>query len=518
MRQFNVVVLGAGGVGKSALTGTFNVALGIELDVQAGLVRFIRDVFVENYDPTIEEEYRRTIMIDGKLSSLEVLDTAGAEQFTSLNEVYIKSYSGYGGYGGGHGGGGGGYGGGGGGGGGWGDDRMSNLGGGLRAVDWANTKIERFEKNFYVEDKRVSSLSQQEVDEFRRIKEIKVQGRGVPRPVQSFDECGFPEYLMTSILAQGFDAPTPIQCQAWPMALSGRDVVAIAQTGSGKTISFALPAMLHINAQSLLSPGDGPIALVLAPTRELAVQIQQECTKFGSNSRIRNTAIYGGAPKGPQIRDLQRGVEIVIATPGRLIDMLETQKTNLRRVTYLVMDEADRMLDMGFEPQIRKIVSQIRPDRQTLMFSATWPKDVQKLANDFLSDMIQVNIGSMDLTANHNIQQIVDVCSDFEKRAKLIKHLDQISAENAKVLIFVATKRVADDITKYLRQDGWPALAIHGDKEQRERDWVLGEFKAGRSPILIATDVASRGLANFVPSRDSASPRLAFKPETQIMN
>ncbi|KAI0709804.1 P-loop containing nucleoside triphosphate hydrolase protein [Earliella scabrosa] len=252
--------------------------------------------------------------------------------------------------------------------------------------------------------------------------------------------------------------------------------------------------MLHINAQPLLSPGDGPIALILAPTRELAVQIQQECTKFGSNSRIRNTAIYGGAPKGPQIRDLQRGVEIVIATPGRLIDMLESGKTNLRRVTYLVMDEADRMLDMGFEPQIRKIVSQIRPDRQTLMFSATWPKDVQKLANDFLKDFIQVNIGSMELTANHNIQQIVEVVSDFEKRTKLGKHLEQIAQENAKVLIFVGTKRVADDITKYLRQDGWPALAIHGDKEQRERDWVLGEFKAGRSPILIATDVASRGL------------------------
>jgi len=243
-----------------------------------------------------------------------------------------------------------------------------------------------------------------------------------------------------------------------------------------------------------LSPGDGPIVLILAPTRELAVQIQTECTKFGSNSRIRNTAIYGGAPKGPQIRDLQRGVEIVIATPGRLIDMLESGKTNLRRVTYLVMDEADRMLDMGFEPQIRKIVSQIRPDRQTLMFSATWPKDVQKLASDFLKDYIQVNIGSMELTANTNITQVVEVCSDFDKRTKLLKHLDQISNENAKVLIFVSTKRTADDITKYLRQDGWPALAIHGDKEQRERDWVLSEFKNGRSPILIATDVASRGL------------------------
>ncbi|KAF9024948.1 DEAD-domain-containing protein [Hymenopellis radicata] len=340
---------------------------------------------------------------------------------------------------------------------------MGHLGNGLRTVDWASTKLEHFEKNFYIEDKRVSARSDREIEEFRRVKEIRTQGRGVPRPVTSFEEVGFPDYLMTSIRAQGFPAPTPIH---------------------GKTISFALPAMLHINAQPLLSPGDGPIALVLAPTRELAVQIQQECTKFGSNSRIRNTAIYGG-------------VEIVIATPGRLIDMLETSKTNLKRVTYLVMDEADRMLDMGFEPQIRKIVSQIRPDRQTLMFSATWPKDVQKLANDFLSDMIQCNIGSMELTANHNIQQIIEVCSDFEKRGKLEQHLDKISSENAKVLIFVATKRVADDITKYLRQEGWPALAIHGDKEQRERDWVLGEFKAGRSPILIATDVASRGLGTY---------------------
>ncbi|KAF8666590.1 DEAD protein [Rhizoctonia solani] len=405
------------------------------------------------------------------------------------------------GYGGGYGGGGGGGGGGGYGGGGYGGgsygggDRMGGLGGGLRSVDWASQTLTKFEKNFYREHPKVSARSDAEIADFRKQKEMKVQGRDIPRPVTTFEEAGFPDYILTTIKMQGFTSPSPIQCQAWPMALSGRDVVAIAQTGSGKTISFALPAMLHINAQPLLSPGDGPIALVLAPTRELAVQIQQECTKFGSNSRIRNTAIYGGAPKGPQIRDLQRGVEIVIATPGRLIDMLETGKTNLRRITYLVMDEADRMLDMGFEPQIRKIVGQIRPDRQTLMFSATWPKDVQKLASDFLTDFMQVNIGSMELTANHNIKQNVEICTDFEKRSKLIKHLDQISSENAKVLIFVGTKRVADDITKYLRQDGWPALAIHGDKEQRERDWVLGEFKSGRSPILIATDVASRGLA-----------------------
>ncbi|RSH86677.1 ATP-dependent RNA helicase dbp2 [Apiotrichum porosum] len=418
---------------------------------------------------------------------------------------------GYGGGGGGYGGGGGGYGGGGGfGGGGYGGgfggeysrsqyssgggDRMNNLGAGLRNIDWNTTELAKFEKNFYIEDKRVTARSDEEINEFRKEKDMRIQGNNVPRPITTFDEAGFPEYIMSEIRAMGFEAPSPIQCQSWPMALSGRDVVAIAETGSGKTISFALPAMVHINAQPLLSPGDGPIVLILAPTRELAVQIQAECTKFGKSSRIRNTAVYGGAPKGAQIRDLQRGCEIVVATPGRLIDMIESGKTNLKRVTYLVMDEADRMLDMGFEPQIRKIVSQIRPDRQTLLFSATWPKDVQRLAMDFLDDFFQVNIGSMDLTANHNVTQIVTVCTDYDKRGMLLKHLDQISRENAKVLIFVGTKRVADDLTKFLRQDGWPALAIHGDKQQAERDWVLAEFKSGRSPIMLATDVASRGL------------------------
>lgn len=297
----------------------------------------------------------------------------------------------------------------------------------------------------------------------------------------------------------GFKAPTAIQAQGWPMALSGRDVVGIAETGSGKTLAYCLPSIVHINAQPFLEPGDGPVVLILAPTRELAVQIQQECTKFGSSSRIKNTCVYGGVPRGPQIRDLSRGVEICIATPGRLIDMLESRKTNLRRVTYLVLDEADRMLDMGFEPQIRKIVDQIRPDRQTLMWSATWPKDVQRLAQDYLHDYIQVNVGSLSLSASHNISQQVEVCAEHEKRGKLIKHLERIMDEREhKTLIFTGTKRTADDITKYLRQDGWPALAIHGDKAQNERDWVLNEFKSGKSPIMVATDVASRGIGKCI--------------------
>ncbi|KAE8151288.1 P-loop containing nucleoside triphosphate hydrolase protein [Aspergillus avenaceus] len=415
-----------------------------------------------------------------------------------------NGYSGGGGYGGGSGGGsyGGGYGGGsygggygGRGGGSGGGDRMSNLGSGLKKQDWDLDSLPKFEKSFYKEHPDVANRSQREVDDFRKKLEMAVQGKNVPRPVETFDEAGFPQYVLSEVKAQGFDRPTAIQSQGWPMALSGRDVVGIAETGSGKTLTYCLPAIVHINAQPLLAPGDGPIVLVLAPTRELAVQIQAEITKFGKSSRIRNTCVYGGVPKGPQIRDLSRGVEVCIATPGRLIDMLEAGRTNLRRVTYLVLDEADRMLDMGFEPQIRKIIGQIRPDRQTCMWSATWPKEVRQLASDFLNDYIQVNIGSMDLSANHRITQIVEVVSDFEKRDKMIKHLEKIMENRAnKCLVFTGTKRIADEITRFLRQDGWPALSIHGDKQQQERDWVLNEFKTGKSPIMVATDVASRGI------------------------
>ncbi|KAI9786191.1 MAG: ATP-dependent RNA helicase dbp2 [Geoglossum umbratile] len=390
----------------------------------------------------------------------------------------------------------GGYGGSGYGGGGYGGgDKMSNLGAGLQKQHWDLSTLPKFEKSFYKEDPAVAARSDREVVAFRREHAIAVQGTNIPKPVENFDEAGFPGYVMSEVKAQGFSRPTPIQSQGWPMALSGRDVVGIAETGSGKTLTYCLPAIVHINAQPLLAPGDGPIVLVLAPTRELAVQIQQEITKFGKSSRIRNTCVYGGVPKGGQIRDLAKGVEVCIATPGRLIDMLESGKTNLRRVTYLVLDEADRMLDMGFEPQIRKIIGQIRPDRQTCMWSATWPKEVRQLASDYLNDFIQVNVGSLDLSANHRITQIVEVVSEFEKRDKMTKHLERImDNKDNKILIFTGTKRVADEITRFLRQDGWPALSIHGDKQQNERDWVLNEFKTGKSPIMVATDVASRGI------------------------
>jgi len=352
-------------------------------------------------------------------------------------------------------------------------------------------------KDFYVEHPAVTAMSDQDVLETRKAMDVEVSGRDVPKPIRSFEEGSFPEYIMQSVRAQGYTKPTAIQSQGWPCALSGRDVIGLAETGSGKTAAFLLPAIVHINAQPFLEPGDGPIVLVLAPTRELAVQIKKEADKFGGTSRIKSACLYGGAPKNEQIRELNQGCEIVIATPGRLIDLLTIRKTNLRRVTYLVLDEADRMLDMGFEPQIRTILSQIRPIKQTLMWSATWPREVQQLARDFLNGdpkgPVTVRVGA-DLRTAHTITQIIECCSSFEKRAKLIQVLEKVMATKGKLLIFSDTKKSCDDLTHMLRRDGWPALAIHGDKTQAERDWVLAEFRAGRAPVMIATDVASRGL------------------------
>lgn len=365
----------------------------------------------------------------------------------------------------------------------------------LRKPRWDMDSLPKFEKNFYKEHPNLQARSQLDVDEYRNSKEITVCGRNVPRPCRTFNEVNLPEHIANVIRRLNYTEPTPIQAQGFPIALSGRDMVGIAQTGSGKTMSFMLPACLHINYQTPLSRNEGPISLVLCPTRELAIQVQAVAANFATSTRLRSTCIYGGASKGPQIRDLERGSEIVVATPGRLIDLIEMNKISLRRVTYLVLDEADRMLDMGFEPQIRKIIEQIRPDRQVLMWSATWPKEVRKLAEDFLVDYIQINIGASQIHANHNILQIVDVVQEYEKEKKLVNLLEEIMGEKEnKTIVFCETKRKTDEITRKLRRDGWPAVSIHGDKSQPEREWVLKEFRSGKAPILLATDVASRGL------------------------
>ena len=352
-----------------------------------------------------------------------------------------------------------------------------------------------FEKNFYVEHPDVAGMSERHAEKVREDSGISILRGPAPKPVRTFEEASFPDYILSEIKHYGFKKPTPIQMQGFPVALSGKDVVGIADTGSGKTLTFLLPALVHILAQEELRRGDGPIALILAPTRELAVQIHTEVNKFARVAKIKSTCCYGGVSRGPQARDLHSGVEICIATPGRLIDFVESGTTNLKRVTYLVLDEADRMLDMGFEPQVRKIVRDIRSDRQTLMWSATWPKEVQSLARDLCrEEPVHINIGSTELTASHNIKQTVEVVKQYEKPEKLNRLLEKIMDGKSKILIFTATKRGCDDLTRQLRIDGWPALCIHGDKSQQERDWVLQEFRESKSPIMIATDVASRGL------------------------
>ncbi|KAJ1282391.1 hypothetical protein BS78_03G048300 [Paspalum vaginatum] len=339
---------------------------------------------------------------------------------------------------------------------------------------------------------QVTNGSQMSTEAYRAKHEITIVGNEAPAPFMTFQSTGFPSEILREVLQAGFSAPTPIQAQSWPIALKGRDIVAVAKTGSGKTLGYLIPGFILLKRLQHNSR-EGPTVLVLSPTRELATQIQDEAIKFGKSSRISSTCLYGGAPKGPQLRELDRGVDVVVATPGRLNDILEMNRVNLRQVSYLVLDEADRMLDMGFEPQIRKIVKQIPPRRQTLMYTATWPKEVRRIASDLLTNPVQVNIGNTDqLVANKSITQHVEVIAHMEKS----RRLDQIlrsQEPGSKIIIFCSTKRMCDQLARNLsRQYG--ASAIHGDKSQAERDSVLSDFRSGRCPVLVATDVAARGL------------------------
>ena len=311
--------------------------------------------------------------------------------------------------------------------------------------------------NLRQEHGSTANRPKEEIDKWRESCQMTVSDQS-PNPILKFDEVSFPNAIKSVIQQNNFVEPTPIQAQGWPIALSGRDMIGIAQTGSGKTLGFTLPGLIHINAQP---PGNGgPIALCLCPTRELAQQVMEVCEQYTQAMRIRAVCLYGGSSKYQQIRQLAEGVEFAIATPGRLIDLLNTKKVSLRRCSYLVLDEADRMLDMGFEPQITAIISQIRPDRQTLMWSATWPTEVQELAQKFLQEPLQINIGSDKLVANHAIKQVVQVIEDFEKFDKLKVLLQQIANEDKcnKTLVFTDTKRMADDIADELKGSGLAML------------------------------------------------------------
>lgn len=380
---------------------------------------------------------------------------------------------------------------------GFGGNRMRNdftAGSKLRPVDWDKHQLSEIKKDLYKEHEIVTNRDLEEIKNWLKDNDCIIRGNNVPRPIFEFTESGFPDPII-NLLSTNYQSPMSIQRISWPVALSGRDIISISKTGSGKTLGFILPAIMHAINQTPRRHGEGPSVLVLLPTRELALQVQDVASEFCEIMNLTTTCCYGGASKITQGNILQKGVDICIATPGRSLDFLESKILNLNRCSFLVLDEADRMLDMGFEPQIRSIISQIRNDRQTLMFSATWPKEVRELANDFHQNPIHLTVGSLELTANHNIEQYVDVVNEYEKEERFMELLGKITKEDEyKSLIFVATKRKADDLTRNLRRDGVRALCIHGDKSQTEREWVLSEFKSGKAPILIATDVAARGL------------------------
>ncbi|HYA66309.1 MAG TPA: DEAD/DEAH box helicase [Burkholderiaceae bacterium] len=309
-----------------------------------------------------------------------------------------------------------------------------------------------------------------------------------------FDHFGLDPRLIAAVRAMGYLKPTPIQSKAIPIVMVGKDVMGAAQTGTGKTAGFALPILhrLLAYASTSMSPARHPVrALILTPTRELADQVASNVQQYAAQTPLRCTVVFGGVDMEPQTQALRAGVEVIVATPGRLLDHLQSKNTSLAQVQSVVLDEADRMLDMGFLPDISRILQQLPRERQSLMFSATFSEDIKRLAANFLREPVLVEVAQRNSAAQGVRQELVRV-HESEKGAALLALLDR--SELSQVLVFVNTKIGARRLARQLQRDGINADAIHGDKTQEERMKALEAFKAGAIRVLVATDVAARGL------------------------
>ncbi|KAJ1913381.1 pre-mRNA processing RNA-helicase [Mycoemilia scoparia] len=367
------------------------------------------------------------------------------------------------------------------------------------AVDHTKIDYEPFRKEFYIEPPELKSMTEEDVKELRKdLDGIKIRGQDCPKPAKKWSYFGLPSSCNEIIKRQQFEWPTSIQAQAIPAILSGRDVIGVAKTGSGKTLAFLLPMLRHIKAQRPLENGEGAIGLIMTPTRELAIQIYRECKLFCKPLNLRVVCAYGGSPIKDQIADLKRGAEIIVCTPGRMIDLLcanSGRVTNLRRVTYLVLDEADRMFDMGFEPQVMKIVQNIRPNRQTLLFSATFPRQMEALARKVLKKPLEITVGGRSVVSQDIDQRVLIVPHD-QKFLKLLDILGQFYNRDPETisLVFVDRQESADHLFRDLLRRGYVCNSIHGAKDQLDRDQTISDFKAGNIQMLIATSIAARGL------------------------
>ncbi|OLN88811.1 Pre-mRNA-processing ATP-dependent RNA helicase PRP5 [Colletotrichum chlorophyti] len=370
----------------------------------------------------------------------------------------------------------------------------------IPTIDYSKLDLPPVRKNFWVEPAELAAMTEEEKNELRtELDGIKVSGKApIPAPVKTWSRCGLSRPVLDVIADLGYETPTPIQMQALPVIMSGRDVVGVAKTGSGKTMAFVMPLFRQIMDQPPLKDTDGPIGLIMTPTRELAVQIHRDCKPFLKPLGLRAVCAYGGAPIRDQIADLKRGAEIVVCTPGRMIDLLAANQgrvTNLRRVTYVVLDEADRMFDMGFEPQVMKIFANMRPDRQTILFSATMPRIIDSLTKKVLKSPVEITVGGRSVVAPE-ITQIVEVVNEEAKFVRLLGLLGELydADEDARTIIFVERQEKADELLKNLLVKGYPCNSIHGGKDQVDRDSTISDFKKGIVPVLIATSVAARGL------------------------
>ncbi|KAG2833184.1 DEAD-box ATP-dependent RNA helicase 24 [Phytophthora cactorum] len=365
----------------------------------------------------------------------------------------------------------------------------------LAPIDHSTMEYESFRKSFYTPHSETSALSDQEVANLRAELSVRVDGADVPPPVRSFMHLGFDRKMLQTLMKLGLEAPTAIQAQAFPVALSGRDLIGIAKTGSGKTLAFTLPMVRHVMDQRELQRGEGPIAIVLAPTRELAHQTYVQAKKFLGVYGASCAAIYGGAGKWEQVQALKKSVEVVVATPGRLIEMIRKKAAPMDRVTFVVLDEADRMFEMGFEPQLRSVMGQVRPDRQTLMFSATFRRRIEALALDVLTNPVKLTIGQIG-QANEDIRQIAVVLPGHGAKWPWLMSKLRGLVDEGRLLIFAGSKAGCQELAKNLATafPAAPALCLHGDKTQQERTEALGKFKSGECRVLVATDVAARGL------------------------
>ncbi|KAI1447970.1 P-loop containing nucleoside triphosphate hydrolase protein [Annulohypoxylon stygium] len=369
----------------------------------------------------------------------------------------------------------------------------------IPSVDYSKIDIEPVRKNFWVEPAELAEMTEAELADLRiELDGIKVSGKDVPKPVQKWSQCALSRKTLDIVDSLGYEKPTPIQMQAFPAIMSGRDVIGVAKTGSGKTLAFLLPMFRHIKDQRALRENEGPISLIMTPTRELATQIHRDCKPFLKSMDLRAVCAYGGAPIKDHIAELKRGAEIVVCTPGRMIDLLAANQgrvTNLRRVTYVVLDEADRMFDMGFEPQVMKIFANMRPDRQTILFSATMPRIMDALAKKVLNSPVEITVGGRSVVAPE-ITQVVEIREENTKFVRLLELLGELydKDEDARTLVFVERQEKADDLLKELLRKGYPCMSIHGGKDQIDRDSTIEDFKHGVVPILIATSVAARGL------------------------